>query len=359
MADTILASLLGTMDKQSVGKVAGALGESEQSVSRGMQLAIPALLAGMVRKCDDPDAVRKVLDLAPARSGEVSWTGIASSLSDPNSPLIAGGKRLLSALFGTSEGAVTSAASAASGLRPSVMSTLLSTAAPIVMGFLGKRVGNEGISGLCSALQRESSTIRNALPTGLSDLFWPRTSTVGAASPVVAQAVTAEKSSSRWPAALAILALALGLLWLFSHMRMPTIARITPVPTGTANRLATESNIVRRNLPRDIDLQFDTGSSKLRPESQEQLNNMAGIAAADPSCRMKVGGYTDNVGNADRNLQLSQRRVKTVVLALVSKGISPDRIIAEGYGEEYPVADNSTAQGRAQNRRVSVGVTQK
>jgi OOP family OmpA-OmpF porin len=359
MADTILASLLGMVDEHSVGEVAGALGESKQSVSRGMQLAIPALLAGMVRKCDDPDAFRKVLDFAPAGSRDVSWSGIAKGLADPNSPLISGGKRLLSGLFGTSENAVTSAASAASGVKPTVMSTLLSMVAPMVMAFLSKRVGTEGISGVCSALQRETAAIRNALPAGLTDIIWPRAATVGAASPVVAQAVTAEKSSSRWPWALAILAAALGLIWLFSHMRRPTTAEIQPVPSGTASRLATETDIAKRKLPSDIDLKFDTGSSKLRPESQEQLNNMAATAAADPSCRMKVGGYTDNVGNADRNLQLSQRRVKTVVLALVSKGISPDRIKAEGYGEEYPIADNSTAAGRAQNRRVSVGIAQK
>src|SRR6266481_1372931 len=108
MADTILASLLGMIDKSSVGEVAGALGESEQSVSSGMQLSIPALLAGMANKCDDPGAVRKVLDIAPAASEDISWSSITSGLSDPNSPLISGGKRLLSGLFGTSENAVTS-----------------------------------------------------------------------------------------------------------------------------------------------------------------------------------------------------------------------------------------------------------
>jgi OOP family OmpA-OmpF porin len=73
---------------------------------------------------------------------------------------------------------------------------------------------------------------------------------------------------------------------------------------------------------------------------------------------MKVTGHTDSAGNAERNLQLSQKRAKAVVAELVRKGISPDRIVAGGSGQRYPVADNSTAEGRAQNRRVSVGVTQ-
>jgi outer membrane protein OmpA-like peptidoglycan-associated protein len=72
---------------------------------------------------------------------------------------------------------------------------------------------------------------------------------------------------------------------------------------------------------------------------------------------MKVTGHTDSVGNPEQNLQLSQRRANMVVSELERKGISPDRITAEGAGQQNPVADNSTAEGRAQNRRVSVDVT--
>ena len=74
---------------------------------------------------------------------------------------------------------------------------------------------------------------------------------------------------------------------------------------------------------------------------------------------MKVGGFTDNVGSADRNLQLSRDRANTVVAGLVRKGVSSDRLAAEGYGEQNPVGDNSTVEGRTRNRRVSMMVTQK
>jgi K(+)-stimulated pyrophosphate-energized sodium pump len=117
-------------------------------------------------------------------------------------------------------------------------------------------------------------------------------------------------------------------------------------------------DIVKHKLPENVDLRFDTGSSNLRPESQEQLNNIAADLTAYPDIRVKVGGYTDNVGSAERNLQLSQARANSVVAELVRKGISPDRLTAEGYGQQNPIADNSTAEGRAQNRRVSVNVTQ-
>lgn len=395
MPDTLFASLLSMLDKRSLGGVAGALGQSEQSVSRGMESSIAALLGGLTSKSEDPSAVSKILDLAPNSLGDVSWSRVAGAVSDPNSPLISVGKRVLSGLFGTSEGAVTSALSADSGLRPGSTSTLMAMAAPMVMSFLGRRMqeGGMSISGLCGLLQRESGTIRNALPASLSDMFWPRASAVGSTSPVVAQAVEKEKSSSRWLVPLALAAMVLGLFWLFTHARRPSVTPIPPMTSGSANRVATDlGNFVRLTLPNNVELSipergvegrllafiqnpgaapdkttwfnfdrlvFETASATLRPESQEQLNNIAAILVAYPNVHLKVGGYTDNVGGPQQNLQLSQERAKNVVAELVRKGISPERLTAEGYGEQYPVADNSTEEGRAQNRRVSMRVTQK
>jgi K(+)-stimulated pyrophosphate-energized sodium pump len=137
---------------------------------------------------------------------------------------------------------------------------------------------------------------------------------------------------------------------------MPLIA---PAVTGTANRIATETtDLMKPRLPDKFDLRFDVGSAKLRPESQAKLDDIAGILRTNPNARMTVTGHTDSVGNAEGNRLLSEKRANGVVAELVNKGISKDRIAAEGSGQQYPVADNSTAEGRAQNRRVSVDVTQ-
>jgi outer membrane protein OmpA-like peptidoglycan-associated protein len=237
-------------------------------------------------------------------------------------------------------------------------------AAPMVMSFLVKRVRDQGMtmSSLGSLLQQESPEIRSALPAGLSDLFWPRTATTGAVPPVVAEPVHVEKarSSLGWLPILALALLLPGLLWFFiSHARRPTTAQITPT-TGTASRVATDlGDLGKRTMPTSIDLRFDTGSAELRPESQEQLNNFAADLRAYPDVRVNVGGYTDNVGSAQRNRQLSQERANSVMAELVSKGISADRLTAEGFGEQNFIADNATATGRAQNRRVTVSVTVK
>lgn len=106
-------------------------------------------------------------------------------------------------------------------------------------------------------------------------------------------------------------------------------------------------------------LLFETGKSTLKPESQEQLKNVAEIMKAFPSVEIKIGGYTDNVGDPAANMKLSDDRAKNVMAELVKLGVAENRMKAEGYGEQHPVADNKTAEGRQQNRRIDIRVTKK
>jgi len=106
-------------------------------------------------------------------------------------------------------------------------------------------------------------------------------------------------------------------------------------------------------------LNFETDSAIIRPESRDQMRNIATILRAYPATRVKIGGYTDNSGSPDANRQLSQARAEAVCDALEGLGVDPSRVQAEGYGDQHPVADNNTAQGRAKNRRVAILVTQK
>jgi outer membrane protein OmpA-like peptidoglycan-associated protein len=89
-----------------------------------------------------------------------------------------------------------------------------------------------------------------------------------------------------------------------------------------------------------------------------QLSDLSSVLMNCPNIRMTVAGYTDNVGTSDSNLQLSRNRANNVVAYLVNKGVSADRLTAEGDGDRDPIADNLTPEGRAQNRRVAILVTQ-
>jgi OmpA-OmpF porin, OOP family len=120
------------------------------------------------------------------------------------------------------------------------------------------------------------------------------------------------------------------------------------------------SKLVDKETWFDFDrLLFDTGSATLRPESQDQLRNIAEILKAYPGVDVKVGGYTDNVGDPAFNLKLSEDRATSVMKELGGLGVGEGRLAAEGYGDQFPVADNETEEGRALNRRISLRVTLK
>ncbi len=106
-------------------------------------------------------------------------------------------------------------------------------------------------------------------------------------------------------------------------------------------------------------LSFEPGSATLRPESQEELNNLSTVLKAYPNVHAKIGGYTDNTGDANANMRLSQQRADSVRNQLVSMGVAADHLQAQGYGDQHPVADNSTPEGRARNRRIALLITQK
>jgi outer membrane protein OmpA-like peptidoglycan-associated protein len=104
---------------------------------------------------------------------------------------------------------------------------------------------------------------------------------------------------------------------------------------------------------------FDTDKATLTPESSVQETNIAEILKVFPNVKIKIGGYTDNTGDANHNLTLSAERANTVKNELVADGIDASRLEAKGYGSEHPVASNDTEEGRQQNRRIDVQVTAK
>lgn len=106
-------------------------------------------------------------------------------------------------------------------------------------------------------------------------------------------------------------------------------------------------------------LQFESGKSTLKPTSEEQLKNLVAIMKAYPNVSLKIGGYTDNTGDASSNLDLSKKRAFFVAERMVAMGIDATRVMGDGYGDEYPVADNNTEIGRARNRRIDVKVSKK
>ena len=101
-------------------------------------------------------------------------------------------------------------------------------------------------------------------------------------------------------------------------------------------------------------LYFDTDSDVLRPESTPTLEDIRSTLTNNTDLAVVIEGHTDDQGEDDYNLELSERRARAVVAYLTENGVDSGQVEAAGKGEAEPVADNGTSEGRAENRRVVV-----
>jgi outer membrane protein OmpA-like peptidoglycan-associated protein len=104
------------------------------------------------------------------------------------------------------------------------------------------------------------------------------------------------------------------------------------------------------------DTLFDSGSSSVSPGASQRLTQLAQTLNRYPESSVVIRGYTDSTGSEASNLRLSEDRASNVRNYLVSAGVSPGRITAMGFGEQFPVATNATEAGRQQNRRVELEI---
>jgi len=392
MPSSIFSSLFSTFDSRTIGEIASRFGEPKEAVSQGLESSTACLLGGLANKAGDSTWMNQLFKLVSQATSNVNASDLTNAVIDPGrassatSSLLDSGKKFLSLAFGGNQSSIFDAVARSTGLRSGVVSSLMSMAAPLMMTALGRLVRDDHMNqtGLSRLLVQEGEGVRDLLPAGVSNLL--------NASPAPAPTVT----PSTRPVALGTIAepavRSRGLWWLIPALLLPLLlywgyrVRHPVVPTMQVNRfiLWRLPNNVTLNVPQngvearllafirdpskgvepatwfDFDrLLFNTDSATLRPESQEQLGNIAAILKAYPNDHIKIGGYTDNSGDSQRNLNLSQDRANGVMADLISLGISPDRLEAQGYGDQFPVADNSTEEGRAKNRRVSMRVTQK
>ena len=297
--------------------------------------------------------------------------------------------------------------------RPSSMS-LMSLTLPLVLGAVSRKMSATGSraaslrsflqgqvamqtapAGLAAALGLDEE--RPAAIVGTYDTL-PRVETTQSA-PVVGAYDSEQKAGSWWKVALPLLAL--GLLGYFFSDRTvekprvsalsiaqpaarpfqlrspmtfgpaaPTLGPFVERQLANSVRLQVPENGVESQLiafiqdssrPVDKDtgftfdrLEFNTDSATLKPSSEEQLGNIAEILKAYPQVRIKIGGYTDNVGDDVHNLTLSQNRALNTMNEIINLGIDRARLAAEGHGEKLPVADNATEEGRQRNRRIDI-----
>lgn len=101
---------------------------------------------------------------------------------------------------------------------------------------------------------------------------------------------------------------------------------------------------------------FDPGKAELKPQSRTDLAEFAGVLKSYPDTNLVIDGHTDSTGKKAHNKKLSEERAQAVVAFFGTQGIVAARMTAEGWADERPVADNTTDEGRAQNRRVEINI---
>jgi outer membrane protein OmpA-like peptidoglycan-associated protein len=391
-----------------IGHAAGLLEETPEGVSKAANGLVPAILSGLLQKTGDASAMGTIFNLLSNFD-----TGVLDHLAG----LVGGGNlahddpkdvsgHLLGTLFGAKVPAITNSVAAFSGVKSSSVSTLLGLAGPLVMGVLSKKIGSEGlsVSGLANLLAGEQKSILGALPGGLASLLGLVDPAAAAATPAGSSddPGTATGTQWLWPLLL-LLGFGIGIMYYMKNCTRPAMPEVkTEMPVvdsaavkaaqmadsaqaaasfytkklasgfeikGNPNGIENQLIAFIEDAARPVDkttwfnfdrLTFNTGSAVIdMDKSREQLTNIYEILKAFPNVKIKIGGYTDNVGKEAMNMKLSTDRAKATVAALEGMGIEKGRMTPEGYGSQHPVASNDTEEGRAQNRRIAVRIIQK
>lgn len=398
MSLNLLDAVKSYFDNTLLNQSAGYLGESDATVKRSLDAVIPVTLAGIARKAEtDPDTV---FNLAK----EAYSSGITDNLPEhfrvggPGIP--SSGPSMLTSIFGDKFGSVANTVSSFTGSKGATTSSLFGIIMPLALGLLGKyATENHSNSGsIASLLSSQKSTFQHAIPSGLaigSILGLSAAPTMAATS-----AKSETKKSTGWLVpVLLILAGLLLLWWLFKTCNKPkeevtvvdtTTTVQTPAPTAppVVERVslklklpdgveldAYEGGIEDRFLKflqdpnakpgKDVwfdfrDLNFEFATANIVPESRSELDNIAKILKAYPNVKVKIGGYTDRVGDSVSNMKLSQDRADAVFESLTSAGVGKQILAAEGYGSQFAkFPADAPESDRITDRHVSVSPREK
>ena len=412
-----MASLLElvqeTITPEITRKISGLIGEAPAATDSALRRASPTVLAGVLNNASTTAGAERVRALV----NEGGWgADVLGNLGgrlgggSGTGAFLSSGARLVSNLFGNRTDGVAELVASGTGVQRGSASTILSLAAPIVMSVIGQQIATRGLnaSGLATMLVGERSSLMSAVPAGVAGLLGMEPGRQAArvadtlterrppGEPLARERLEPEPSVEReamaargvpsaarwWPALLIGLA-AVAMLFLLTRGRqsdlattrteapsasprqtasvtLPGGARVNVDQGGSVHQLSTYlANTSATDVPKRFvfdDLHFESGSTRLTPEGQRTVDSLLAVLKAYPAVQIALEGHTDATGDSAANKTLSQQRADAVKQTLVNGGIAADRVKAEGYGQERPVADNNTDAGRARNRRLELVV---
>lgn len=333
----LMGSLFGVWQASAVHKEAGALGISPVASSSLFNLAAPLVLSAISKRLG---------------GGAMTGAALSALIGQERGTLLGGLGSLASGLVSPVKAAVAPAAvAAAAPVAAAAVKAATRTAAPAAAPAAAYAGRDNGLF---------TSFLWLLLPLALIGwLAWQKMNEPPAEPPAAAAEPAAAPAAAA-PAAAAKPAPAAG----FTRIGLAGGTDIEAATDGVEGKIIAFINdpgaVIDKTVWFNFDrLTFETGSTTLTAESKAQIDNVVAILNAYPAVKVKIGGYTDNVGDPQANLDLSGNRATKVMEAIVRGGIAADRVEAEGYGDQFPVADNATDEGRALNRRTSVSIRAK
>lgn len=384
MSVNVLENIESYFTPDIISKASSLLGESPTSTSKAMTGVIASLLERVANLASTPGGAGQLENLVNKAGADGSIVnnveGVFSG-GNTTTSVMGVGRELLGTLLGGNTGSMASAVSNFSGISSNSARSLLSLAAPLVLGALAKLKYAQTMTtgALANLLSGQRANIAAAVPSSLATAA-PGADVQGLRPVSDPVAVTRGAETRRWRGLAALLLIPLLALILYFSRRSPENAPVTPavaaVPVTLCNgqSLPLQRDSFNYNLgtflargnnadlPKTFvfdNLNFDSGTTALTPESRATVLNLITILKACPSAQVQLVGHTDNTGDAGANLTLSQNRANVVRGMLVNGGVASERITTAGYGQERPVAPNDTEEGKARNRRTELVVLQK
>lgn len=403
MAFNLIDAVKSYLPADLIGKVAGYLGESPSNVSKGLDAVVPLSLAGIVQQAETGNATT-LLSYAKDAYNSGILQNLGNTFSHEGGGIPASAPGLITSIFGDRFGSIANTISATLGLKGSTASALFGSILPLVMGIIGKHAVENNLTpgALATFLGTQKKDILSKIPAGLDPTKLlgitnaaPNIYTVHNAAPAV--------KKTNWVLPVIIALLAISLLWYFmrSCNKTSTDAVVTDSTTithtdtvvATIPEPAATLEAIRLTLPNGVtidaykggiedkliifikdsstvagndnwfdfnSLNFTFGTANIISKSRKELDNIVQILKAYPHVKIKIGGYTDKVGDEKANVALSQARADAVHKALDDAGVARQITSGEGYGSQFAkYSADAPEYDRIKDRRISVSVREK
>lgn len=415
MKHYILRNVFSLFNETTTQSIASRLAERHTNVIDALERIIPDILRGFASKSQEgPETANALLQLASEANNYNWWQKALNWITDEDK--MQKGHEMLQQIFGNNNiDRIGEQIAQKTMIRRSSTVKLMQWAAPLCLGVIGKEVAEKNYDAamLAAWLSKEPFDIDgDGLAGGIKTTKVPAYARYTAGTKPVKE----KKDLLSWLPLLLLLLFAAFLWWFFKERPGDTIAKENVIaqdvaPAKTSNDMSvsyaslpaytvSEDSTVNfkyeKNIPVKLpngselniaansaealllasiqdamdnglndteesemqgwinlyDVQFVKGTD-YREGARQQLENISAILKAFPSVKIRIGGYTDNTGSDEINAKISQDRADKVMQELQSMDIKAQVVKAEGYGPQYPIADNNTREGRALNRRVS------